>query len=165
MVIKVALYARVSTTKQEALNQLIQLREYVIKCGWDVYREYVDIISGKEESRPSFNQMFLDAHKKRFDVLLFWSIDRFSRSGTLYTLQKLKELSNLGIKWHSFQEPYFSSVGEFSDVIISIMATLAKIERQKISERTKAGLKHAKNVGKRGKDKKKRVRRYFRKPY
>jgi len=97
--------------------------------------------------------MFEHAHRKLFDIVLFWDISRFSRSGTLYTLQKLKELENLGIEWESYQEPYFKSVGQFKDVVISILSTIAKIEREKISERTKAGLYKAKNVGKRGKDK------------
>ena len=156
---KAALYVRVSTDKQEAMNQLVQLREYCKKCDHEIFNEYIDVISGKETSRPGYDRMFQDAHKRLFDLVLFWDLSRFSRSGTLFTLQKLKELNNLNIDWESYQEPYFKSVGEFRDVLISIMATLAKIEREKISERTKAGLKHAKNVGKRGKDKRPRRRR------
>jgi putative DNA-invertase from lambdoid prophage Rac len=77
-------------------------------------------------------------------------------------LQKLKELENLKIDWESYQEPYFRSAGQFKDVVLSIISTIAKIEREKISERTKAGLKRAKNVGKRGRDKKPRNRKgYF----
>lgn len=150
---KIAIYVRVSTKGQELDNQLIVLREYARKSNYSIFAEYKDVISGKEKSRPSFDLMFKDAHKKLFDVVVFWDISRFSRSGTLFTLQKLKELNNLGISWESYQEPYFRSAGAFGDVIISIMSTLAKIEREKISERTKAGLKNAKNVGKRGKDK------------
>jgi len=145
---KVAIYVRISTRKQELENQLRQLRNYSEKSSWEVYKEYCDIISGKEDNRPEYDKMFDDARKKEFDVVLFWDLSRFSRSGTLFTLQKLRELDNLGIKWHSFQEPYFSSIGEFKDVVISIMATLAKIEREKISERTKAGLERAKDEGK-----------------
>lgn len=144
-----AIYVRVSTKGQELDNQLLQLREYAKKSDWTVYKEYCDIISGKEEKRPEYDKMYYDAHKKLFDVVLFWDISRFSRSGTLFTLQKLKELENLGINWHSYQDRYFSSLGEFKDVVISIMATLAKIERQKISDRTKAGLERAKKQGKR----------------
>lgn len=92
--------------------------------------------------------MFIDAHKKLFDGVLFWSLDRFSRSGTLFTLQKLKELDNLNIFWHSYQDAYISTAGEWKDVIISIMSTLAKIERQRISQRTKAGLERVKAKGK-----------------
>jgi len=92
--------------------------------------------------------MFKDTHKKLFDGVLFWSLDRFSRSGTLFTLQKLKELDNLGIFWHNYQDPYISTAGEWKDVIISIMSTLAKIERERISQRTKAGLQRVKAEGK-----------------
>ena len=119
---------------------MYQLRDFCKKSKWDIYHEYCDIISGKEESRPRYDILFKDAHQKKFDIVLFWDLSRFSRSGTLFTLQKLTELENLGIKWHSYQEPYFSTIGDFKDVIISILATLAKIERGKISERTKAGL-------------------------
>lgn len=152
----IAIYARVSTDQQELDNQLTQLRSYAAKSDYTVYREYTDIISGKENSRPSYDQMFMDAHKRLFDLVIFWDLSRFSRAGTLYTLQKLKELENLNIDWESYQEPYFKSVGQFKDVVLSIISTVAKIEREKISERTKAGLAKAKNVGKRGKDKRPR---------
>lgn len=158
---KVAIYCRVSTNKQEADNQLIQLRDYCEKSNYIIYKEYVDIISGKENSRPSYDLMFQDAHKKLFNIILFWDLSRFSRAGTLFTLQKLKELENLGIDWESYQEPYFKSVGQFKDVVLSVIATVAKMEREKISERTKAGLQRTKNkhlIGKRGKDKKPRNR-------
>ncbi len=153
---KVAIYVRVSTDKQEVNNQLDQLRAYCKKSNYEIFHEYIDVISGKELSRPSYDLMFLHAHKKYFDLVLFWDLSRFSRAGTLFTLQKLKELENLGIDWESYQEPYFKSVGQFKDVVLSIIATVAKIEREKISERTKAGMKKAKNVGKRGVDKKPR---------
>lgn len=153
---EVAIYARVSTDKQEVINQLSQLREYCQKSNYLIFKEYIDVISGKEDSRPQYDLMFKQAHQKLFQMVLFWDISRFSRSGTLYTLQKLKELENLGIGWHSYTEPMFSTMGQWKDVIISIMATLAKIEREHISERTKAGMKNAKNVGKRGKDRKPR---------
>ncbi len=143
----VAIYSRISTEKQEAENQLLQLRDYCKKSDYKIYKEYVDVISGKEDKRPGFDKLFNDAHKKKFNLVLFWDISRFSRSGTLFTLQKLQELDNLGIKWHSYSDPYFSSLGDFKDVVLSIMATLAKIERKKISDRTKAGLARAKVYG------------------
>jgi len=143
----VAIYVRVSTKGQELENQLLQLRNYCEKSDWNIYKEYTDVISGKEESRPSYDILFSEAHKKLFDGVVFWSLDRFARSGTLFTLQKLKELDNLGIFWHSYQDQYLSTAGQWKDVIISIMATLAKIERERISERTKAGLERAREKG------------------
>jgi len=145
---KAAIYVRVSTDKQESNNQLMQLRPYAEKSKYEVFDEYVDVISGKEESRPAYDRMFKDAHKKLFDIILFWDLSRFSRAGTLFTLQKLKELENLGIDWESYQEPYLKSVGQFKDVVLSVISTVAKIEREKISERTKAGLERARKEGK-----------------
>lgn len=156
---KVAIYVRVSTEKQDLNNQLDVLREYANKEGWEIWEEYCDVISGKEDKRPYWNLMFEHASRKLFDIVLFWSLDRFSRSGTLYTLQKLKQLENLNIDWVSYQEQYIRSTGPFKDAVISIMATVAKLERERLSERTKAGMKNAKNVGKRGADKKPRKTR------
>ena len=156
---KIAIYIRVSTKSQEGENQEFQLKEYCEKKGYEIFEVYWDVISGKETSRPAFDKMFYDAHKGLFDLVLFWDLSRFSRAGTLFTLKKLKELENVGVSWESYKEPYFNSVGEFKDVVLSIMSTLAKIERERISERTKAGLRNAKNVGKRGKDKKRRKSR------
>jgi len=145
---KTAIYVRVSTDKQETDNQELQLLEYVKNNKWTTFKIYKDVISGKETKRKAFDELFLDSHKKLFDVVLFWDLSRFSRAGTYHTLMKLKELDNLGIKWVSYNEHYINSLGDFKDVIISIMATLAKIEREKISERTKAGLERAKKQGK-----------------
>jgi len=145
---KVGIYARVSTDKQELENQLLQLREYCKKLEYSIYQEYTDIISGKETKRTGFDNLFKDAHKRKFDLVLFWDISRFSRAGTLYTLQKLKELDNLNIKWHSYNDSFISSMGQFKDVVLSILSTVARIEREKISERTKAGLERAKQYGK-----------------
>ena len=146
--IQAALYVRVSTSKQEAENQVLQLRPYCEKNDWDVHAEYVDIISGKETSRPEYDRMFRDAHKLLFDVVVFWDFSRFSRAGTYHTLLKLRELENLGIGWQSYQEPYLSSIGQWKDVVISVLSTVAQAERDKISERTKAGLERARKKGK-----------------
>ncbi len=167
---KVAIYVRVSTNKQELQNQIKDLTEYCNKKNYEIYRIYKDIITGKSLNRAAFTELFEDAHKMLFDVVLFWDLSRFSRSGTLYTLQKLKELENLTIDWESYQEPYFRSAGQFRDVVISIMATIAKMEKDKISERTKAGMRIKKLQGKHigrpkgSQDKTPRLRLYWKKP-
>jgi DNA invertase Pin-like site-specific DNA recombinase len=66
----------------------------------------------------------------------------------MVTLQYLQKLTSYGVNWKSFMEQYLDSVGIFKDAIISIMATLAKQERVKISERTLAGLEVARAKGK-----------------
>lgn len=81
-------------------------------------------------------------------MVLFWSLDRFSREGILETLQHLRHPETAGVAWRSYTESYFDSSGPFKDAVVAIMASLAKLERQKISERTKAGLKRARREGK-----------------
>ena len=145
-----ALYGRVSTKDkgQDTENQLAQLREYAPKQGWTVYREYVDCESGSTPDRAEFQRMFEDASRRKFDVLLFWSLDRLSREGVLETLQHLNRLTSYGIGWRSFTEQYLDSTGAFKDAVVSILATIAKQERIRISERVKAGLERARRQGK-----------------
>lgn len=143
--IRVALYARVSTDDrgQDPLNQLLVLRRFARAQGWAVVREYVDHASGKNGSRTAFDAMWRDAEAHRFDCLLFWSLDRLTREGTLPTLQYLKRLTTNGIKFKSYTEAYIDSLGPFGDAIIGLIAALAAHERRLISERTKAGLERA----------------------
>jgi len=144
---RVAVYVRVSTDKQELENQERQLIPFCERSGWEIFKVYRDVISGNEEKRPGFDRLFQDARKKLFDIILFWDLSRFSRSGTLFTLVRLRELENLQIRWKSYQEPYLDSGGDFKDIVISVIATVAKMERDKISERTKAALERAKARG------------------
>ncbi len=145
-----AIYARVSTNKQDNGNQLIQLREFAAKQGWTIVAEYVDTVSGSgKKDRTQFDAMMLAASQKKFDVLLFWKLDRLSREGVRKTLRYLEQLDSYGVAWRSFTEPFFDSCGIMRDVVISIMATLAEQERITISDRTKAGLQRARKAGKR----------------
>jgi len=70
-----------------------------------------------------------DASQRRFDVLLFWSLDRLSREGALETLQHLNRLTGYGIQWRSLTEQYLDSTGMFREAVISILAVVAKQER------------------------------------
>lgn len=92
--------------------------------------------------------MFEDASRRKFDLLLFWALDRLSREGVLETLQHLNRLTAYGIAWRSFTEQFFGSCGPFREAVIAIMATLAKQERIKRSERTRAGLARVRAAGK-----------------
>jgi putative DNA-invertase from lambdoid prophage Rac len=91
--------------------------------------------------------MLRDAAARRFDVLFFWSLDRLTREGTLATLKYLELLESYGVRWRSLTEPWIDSAGPFRDVIISLLASLAKQERVRISERVRAGLTRARQYG------------------
>ena len=143
------IYSRVSTADQHYENQITQLTEYANKQGWTVTEVKTDTASGSKsmEDRQGLKEVFQLAHKKKFDILLFWSLDRFSREGSRKTLEYLATLDSYGIQWHSFTEQYISSLGIFADAIISLLSCLAKQERVRISERTRAGLERVKAQG------------------
>jgi DNA invertase Pin-like site-specific DNA recombinase len=147
---KIAIYARVSTKDkgQETENQSSQLQEFASKQGWEIFDNYVDRESGAKSDRAEFQRMFSDASKRRFDLVLFWSLDRLSREGVLETLQHLNRLTSYGVGFKSYTEQYFDSCGIFKDAVIAILATVAKQERVRLSERTKAGLAIARSRGK-----------------
>ena len=147
---KCLIYTRVSTDRQENTNQIDQLREFAEKSGWEISDIVMDVCSGgtAAEQRQGLSKVFSLANRKKFDVLLFWSLDRFSREGSRKTLEYLTRLDSYGVKWHSYTEQFISSCGIFADAIISIMAALARQEKIRIQERTKAGLERAKRTGK-----------------
>lgn len=146
---QIALYCRVSTDRQETENQAAQLREFAAKMGWNIVAEYTDRESGGKSARPEFQRMFKDASQRKFDLLLFWSLDRLSREGALETLHYLQRLTGYGVGWRSFSEQYLDSTGVFREAVISILAVVAKQERIRLSDRTKAGLARARREGKR----------------
>lgn len=147
---KVAIYARTSTDdgRQELANQTTELYEYAKRMGWTVVGEYLDQMSGRKAERPQFQAAMRDARKRRFDILLFWSLDRVSREGVLKTLLILNQLSSYGVKYRSLPEQWIDSLGAFSDAIVGILATVAKFEADRISSRVRSGLARAKADGK-----------------
>ena len=149
---QIALYARISTRdkKQDNENQLRQLREYCRKQGWEIVHEYTDRASGKRGDREQFAAMFDAASRREFDIVLFWSLDRFSREGTVETLMHLQKLTSYGVAFKSFTEQYLDGTGLFRDAIIGILAALARQERVRLSERVHAGLERAKAQGRVG---------------
>jgi len=146
---RVAIYARVSTGKQDTENQAVQLRDFAQRQNWNVVAEFTDVVSGTkaERDRPQFKRMFESASRREFDLVLFWALDRFSREGVLPTLHHLQRLDGYGVAWRSYTEQYLDSTGLFKDAVISIMATIAKQENIRRSERIRAGLARTKAAG------------------
>ena len=144
---RTAIYARVSTLDQSTESQLLDLRRYVQDRGWKVYREYVDNgISGTKESRPELDRLMADAKKRKFDIVLVWRFDRFARS-TRHLINALEEFRNLGIDFVSYQENIDTS-SPLGSAIFTILSAVAQLERDIIAERVKAGLRRARENGK-----------------
>jgi DNA invertase Pin-like site-specific DNA recombinase len=151
---RIAIYARVSTDDkgQDPENQLRQLREWCASAGHEIAREYIDRESGRKgtNGRKQFAALFEDAHRRQFDCVLFWALDRFTREGMQPTVMYLQRLASYGVGFHSYTEPHLATDSELvRDILLALLASLAKQEAKKISERTKAGLARARAQGKR----------------
>jgi DNA invertase Pin-like site-specific DNA recombinase len=98
---RVALYARVSTTDQHVENQLAELRRYVEARGWAVFREYVDEgVSGSKDRRPALDELLAAAKRGKFDVVACWRLDRLGRN-LRHLVTLLEELQALGVSFVS----------------------------------------------------------------
>ena len=148
---RIAIYARCSKSdeSQDPTNQLNPLRDYAKALGGEIVHEYIDLASGGNGDRKDFLQMFEDADKRKFDLLLVWSLDRLSREGISNTLGYLERLKRSGIALKSLQESWLDTRDEgLGQLLLAIFSWVAQQERKRIVERTKAGLERAKKQGK-----------------
>ncbi len=145
---RIGIYCRVSTLDQSTDSQLLDLRRYVAERQWNIFHEFCDKgISGTKDSRPALDELMDAARKRRFEIILVWRFDRFARS-TKHLILALEEFRNLGIDFISYQENIDTS-SPLGSAIFTIISAVAQLERDIIAERVKAGLRRARENGKR----------------
>jgi DNA invertase Pin-like site-specific DNA recombinase len=147
--VKAAIYARVSTSNgsQTCENQLLELRRYCDARGWVVHAEYTDAMSGAKDRRPGLDRLLLDARRARFNVVVCWALDRIGRD-LKHLLAVLEDLQSLNIPFVSLKEGL--DLGSASGRLqLAILAALSQFERERLKERTVAGLQRARAQGKR----------------
>jgi len=154
---KVAIYCRVSTEDQNLKNQEKLCLDFCKNKNYEVTKIYNDVISGASSSRPALNRLLDDMRKYSFRAIIVTKLDRIGRS-LQHLLSLFDEFQNKKVEFIAVTQNIdtTTSAGKLQ---LQIMGAFAEFERNLISERTKEGLKHAKNVGKRGKDKKQRLKR------
>ena len=148
---RVALYIRVSKKTLNTDNQRADLRTFVAtQPGWEITHEFIDIVTGSGlKQRKGFDAMMDAAGRREFDFLLIWKLDRLTRQGTSATLHCVENLQAWGIKWRSLQEPFLDTNNEMtSKIVLTVIAEMAKAERDTLIARTMAGLRTAKRNGK-----------------
>lgn len=146
-----AIYLRISDPSkgQTTENQRIPLEEFRDSQKWKPAQVYEDHESAfRNGNRPAFARMLDDAAKRKFDLLLFWSLDRFCREGCYQTLEYLNRLSRAKVMFRSYMEPYIDTSNPMGEAIVAILASLAKQESVRRSERVKAGMERARSEGK-----------------
>jgi len=145
---RVGLYARVSTHGQHPEMQLSELREYAARRGWKVVAEFVDEgVSGSKESRPELNRLMADAHRRKFEVVLCWKIDRFGRS-LKHLVNALADLDAYGVAFISLRDNLDLTTPS-GRLMFQVIGAMAEFEKALIQERVMAGLKNAVARGKR----------------
>lgn len=152
---KIAVYARVSLDEhkedrrfQDPENQLKPLRDFAKAMEYTIVETYVDYMSGKNPARPMFRKMMQDAQMRRFQGILIWKLDRFSREGIVSTEAYIKQLKGRGIWLKSMTESWMDTSNEgIYELVIAIMSWASAEESKKISERTKAGIARRRAIG------------------
>jgi len=143
---RAALYARVSTADQHTDNQLIRLREVAERAGWRVVSEHVEVVSGAARDRPEFECMMRDARRRRVDLIAAVDVSRLGR--TMKGLVDLfEELGELGCDLYLDREAVDTTTA-FGKAMLRLASVFAALERDIISERTKAGMARARAQGK-----------------
>ncbi|MFY9532259.1 MAG: recombinase family protein [Candidatus Acidiferrales bacterium] len=142
---RAAIYCRVSTADQHPETQLYDLRGMAKQRGYEIVREYTDIISGAKSKRAGLDQLMADARRHRFDVVLVAAFDRVARS-VRHFLEVLDELNHLGIEFVSFREN-IDTGGPLGRAVVVIVGAIAELERNLIVERVRAGMRRARLEG------------------
>jgi DNA invertase Pin-like site-specific DNA recombinase len=145
---RAVLYARVSTPDQHLETQLYDLRKLATQRGFEVVREYCDRgISGSKAKRPGLDALMADARRDEFTVVIVAAFDRIARS-TKNFLEVVDELNSLNIEFVSGREAVDTS-GPMGRMFITMIGSIAELERSLIVERIKAGMRRARMEGQR----------------
>lgn len=165
---KVAIYGRVSTLKQDYDLQNKTLRDHVKRQKWSLYGAYFDKYTGTTDDRPRLNKLLKDAKHKKFDLVLITKIDRMARS-LKHLIGILEQLDSYNIKFVCTDQPIDTST-PMGKLVMQILGAIAEFERTLILERTREGIERAKRQGivcnrPRKKIKEDKLRRYVEKGY
>jgi len=142
----VALYCRVSTSKQSCENQLLELRQIADRNGWSIVAEFIDEgVSGAKVQRPALDLLMRAATQRKFDLLMCWDISRLGRS-LPHLVQMMEEMRALKIDMFFHQQSIDTSTPA-GKLCFQIFGSLAEWEREMIRERIRAGLDRARAHG------------------
>ena len=143
---RAALYLRVSTERQTAENQLADVRRLVLARGYEpvLYEE----VESAVKARPVLDRMLADVRTGRVQAVAVWALDRLHRS-MVGAINTVLELDRLGVPVLSVREGWLDTSGPVRPLLVAIFGWVAEQERERLIERTKAGLERARREGKR----------------
>jgi DNA invertase Pin-like site-specific DNA recombinase len=144
---RAAIYVRVSTSQQETDMQETELKEYCDNRSWTctVYKDRGQ--SGAKNDRPALNALLRDMRKRRFDVVIVWSLDRLARS-LKQLLSIAEECKALDVDLVSLKQNVDTTLPA-GRLTFQVLGAVAEFEREMLRERVRAGMAQAKRAGKR----------------
>lgn len=145
---KVAIYARVSTSEQTTDNQMPSLLKYAETRGWEVFKVYTEEVSAWQAGHQAeWKQLLIDASVHSFDYVLVWALDRVTREGIAAILGYVQLLHRYNVTLVSLQEMWTEQSGPMADLLYAMVAWVAKFESDRRSARIKAALEKKKARG------------------
>ncbi|MEI7719222.1 MAG: recombinase family protein [archaeon] len=142
---KVAIYCRTSKIDQNPENQKIELERYAKAMGYDY--EIFEEQESTRKTRPVKNDIFQDALRKKWDLILVWKLDRWARS-MQELINDLELLKQNNVQFKTLKENIVLDDNPTNKLMINILSSFAQFERDIIRERTMAGLERARQQGK-----------------
>ena len=143
---KVAIYCRVSTALQikevggSLETQEIRCRKWCVEKGYTVSNVYKDVASGSSLKRSKIQEMFNDAEKGEFDLIVITKMDRFTRSLQDF-FTKLRDLENWKVAIAAIDQPELSTEGPTGKLLRAVILAIAEFERDLIRQRTSEGVR------------------------
>jgi putative DNA-invertase from lambdoid prophage Rac len=149
-IVRAAQWKRVSTEGrgQDPKIQQADLDRVCEQRGWTVVKEYeVEESAFGKKPREQFQAMLEDARRGKFDVLVVWSMDRFSREGEWSVSRVMSALQDWHVQFYSFNEPFLDTTGPFAGFLIPLFAWLAHQESLRKGRAVKLGMEKARAQG------------------
>ena len=148
---RVAAYLRVSSSEQNTDNQLPALEAYARSRGYEIIEVYRESESAwRDGHQRELSQLLHDCRsgRRRYDLVLVWALDRLSREGAAAILNMVNAFKSYGVRIVSYSEPWTEAPGEIGEILYAIAGWVARMESQRRSDRTKAGLERLRKNGK-----------------
>jgi DNA invertase Pin-like site-specific DNA recombinase len=115
------------------------LRELAARRGYEVVHEYTHVGFGSKARRAGLDALLADAHRRRFSIVLVAPFERVARS-VKHFLAVVDELNDLGVEFVSAREN-IDTTGAMGRMFITLISSIAELERSIIVERIKAGMR------------------------
>jgi DNA invertase Pin-like site-specific DNA recombinase len=147
--LKVAIYARVSTSDQDCGSQLAELHSWCDRFHYEIVKEYVDAgVSGAKASRPALDELMTDARARRFEAVLVYKLDRFGRS-MRQLINNIEALRDVKVRFIAISQGIDTDQSNaVATVLFHLLGAFSEFERTLISERIRTGIEHARKQGK-----------------